>query len=320
MEKNMLRCIDSNIKLGIIIPAYKIDYLNQTLASIKSQTNNKFRLYVFDDNSPYDIKSCFDDYFSSNNNAIYIKFDNNLGQINLASHWNRCINYVKEEWIWIFSDDDIMSPICVEEFYNTIHKKKDKIKNVLRFNSYEINDNIIKKKPQYPQKLYANDFFKLLYSRQIDARMPEFIFRREKLLEIGGIQNFDLAWRSDNATVISMTFPSYIYTIERGEILWRLSENNISGNKKEKIINRKNKATVAFFNWIHSFYKENFINYEMPITELFHIYMLHTEPINNCISWKKILKDSFNYSSINSVYKWLLFIYMFYIFKRNNNF
>ena len=91
----MLRCIDSNIKLGIIIPAYKIDYLNQTLASIKSQTNNKFRLYVFDDNSPYDIKSCFDDYFSSNNNAIYIKFDNNLGQINLASHWNRCINYVK---------------------------------------------------------------------------------------------------------------------------------------------------------------------------------------------------------------------------------
>lgn len=49
--------------LAIIIPAYKVDFIDQTFESILKQTNQNFHLYVFDDASPYPVREHYDKYF-----------------------------------------------------------------------------------------------------------------------------------------------------------------------------------------------------------------------------------------------------------------
>ena len=44
-------------RLAIIIPAYKENFLFETLQSLANQTNKDFNVYVGDDCSPYDLQS-----------------------------------------------------------------------------------------------------------------------------------------------------------------------------------------------------------------------------------------------------------------------
>ncbi len=310
-------------KIGIIIPAYKIQFINQTFQSIQAQTNKNFNLYVFDDCSPYEIKDVFDKYFTHWSNAYYHRFDDNLGKKNLVSHWNRCLDNVKEEWVWLFSDDDMMTPTCVDDFYNTICFRQNIVKDVLRFNWKVIDENnvIVHSCNEYEQDMTATEYFyRLFYLRNIDARLQEFIFRSKKLKEIGGFLPFDFAWRSDNATVMSMTYPNNIHTISgNGEVLWRLSTVNISGAYSKDSIVRKNFATIEFFNWVENFYKKNNENIELSKNDLFYMYATHLIPINGCLTWKHVIDLSFKSIAIDTIINWVRFIYVFHVFKNRNN-
>ena len=153
-----------NNKLAIIIPAYKNTYLEDTFVSIKRQTCQKYNLYVFDDNSPYDIKSLYDKYFYDAQNSHYIKFNENLGGKNLAEHWNRCVsNISEEEWIWLFSDDDIMSNDFVETFYKKLSSGTNS--DVLRFNLVIFRNRIdnIEKIVRFPNLLHSSTFFSVFF-------------------------------------------------------------------------------------------------------------------------------------------------------------
>ena len=113
-KKHMLK----NRKLGIIIPAYKPEFLKPALESILQQSNQEFDLYVFNDGSPHDLDSIISKY----SGFEYHSFDKNLGKNNLVQHWHRCLEFVRNPYIWLFSDDDIASPACVESFYNEINQ------------------------------------------------------------------------------------------------------------------------------------------------------------------------------------------------------
>lgn len=293
-----------NEKLAIVIPAYKTDYLDEVFTCIKNQTSQDFSLYVFDDASPYGIKECFDKYFQESQKNKYIRFEENLGGSNLAEHWNRCIKNVRdEEWIWLFSDDDIMDCNCVERFYQAL--KDHKIHDVARFNLAYIdkNDNVIFHTKPYEQYLSSSRFFSLLYSGRIQARMPEFIFKRKKIEEIGGFVVFDLAWRSDNATVIAVSHPNGIYTISKAGIRWRLSDTNISGKRNTSISLRKRLSTIAFFEWVDDFFLKNSLHYEISYFRLMRAYYygLRIKNEKNSIRsvWKLagLLKKSDNFMS-----------------------
>jgi glycosyltransferase involved in cell wall biosynthesis len=96
-----------NKKIAIIIPAFKPDFLQQTLESISSQTCKNFRVYIGDDNSPHNLQRIVSPYINQLD-IIYHKFEDNMGKQDLTSHWDRCIKLSHEPIIWLFSDDDIM--------------------------------------------------------------------------------------------------------------------------------------------------------------------------------------------------------------------
>ena len=241
--------------LAIVIPAYKSDFLYQTLDSFAQQSNKNFTLYVGDDYSPFDLESIVR-RFQDKMEIKYHRFENNLGGKDLVSHWSRCVDLVEEEdWIWLFSDDDLVGTNCVEAFYHL--KDKDSF-DVFHFdiNIIDSYNNVIRDCPNFPEIISSPIFFEKLFRRQITARMPEFIFRRKALLEKGFV-NFDMAWRTDTATIMSLGNHLGIRTInETGtKVLWRASDQNISSLLP--LMERKNLVNICFFNWADEFFKNN---------------------------------------------------------------
>ena len=183
----------------------------------------------------------------------YHRFDQNLGKENLVAHWTRCLGLCKnEEWIWLFSDDDLMEEHCVEAFQSaSISPDVNVIHYALTF--IDENGNLVRKTSDFPDLLSSAGFFDLLFRRQIDARMQDFVFRRS-FLDTKGLVFFPLAWRTDTATVMSAAISGGIQTIRDGTVFWRMSSENISGQMDLTV--KKNEANISFFNWTVSFYSE----------------------------------------------------------------
>lgn len=245
-------------KLAIIIPAYKSDFFDLALSSIANQTSKNFTLYIGDDCSPENLYSIAHNY-QDKIDIIYKRFERNLGGEDLVAHWERCIDMLKdEEWVWLFSDDDLMGANCVEEFYKAIEEQKQF--DLYRFNLSIINEKGVEikggEKESFPKIIDAYSFFKKRVSGKINSYVVEFVFRRNKLFEVGRFQNFDLAWGSDVATWLKIADDYGVYTINNSAIQWRSSGVNISPNVSEVIVLRKAQAVINFFDWAYRFFEE----------------------------------------------------------------
>ncbi len=255
-------------RLAIVIPAYKPDYFDRTLSSIVIQTNRAFTLYVGDDCSPYDIKSIVDRY-EPRLDIIYKRFETNLGGENLVAQWERCVAMIRdEEWFCLFSDDDIMSNNFVEEIYNFMNMEAD----VLHANIHIIdeNDNVLRRCNPYPKHLNVAEYYRLVFARKLDSRMPEFVFRTDSFKQRGGFVFFDMAICSDNATVMNQAFGTGIHTIPNACVFWRTSGKSLSSmNSNKALIIRREAAFVNFLDWSRKFFAAREERYPLdPVHEL----------------------------------------------------
>jgi len=247
----------SKYKLAVIIPAYKSTFLHETLESIANQSSDMFTLYIGDDASPHDLYEIIEK-FEERIDIIYYKFTQNYGNKDLVAHWERCIALTKDEdWLWLFSDDDLMSPNCVDEFYKTIEKTNV---DLLHFNT-NIIDNVgrIKYIPElFPNNMTISEFYQGVISLKFRTSCPEYIFTRQIYIKEGGFVKFDLAWGSDTATWMTFSKEKGIYTMQNNFVYWRNSGENIStklGNRDVDI--RKLDADTNFILWSVDFFKKN---------------------------------------------------------------
>ncbi|PRD51914.1 glycosyltransferase family 2 protein [Sphingobacterium gobiense] len=249
----------TDFKLAIVIPGYKNIFIENTLESIANQTNKNFTVYIGDDNSPHDLGRICREYCGKIR-LVYRRFDENLGGTNLVNHWNRCLEMVAdEEWIWLFSDDDILDENCVQNFYDEIAKSKD-IFDVYHFDINIIGENnqILSSQNQFPEVLHVKDFILKRSVGCIKSYVVEYIFNRTVLENLGGFVNFPIAWHSDEATVIFGASKTGIKTIRGGRVNWRSSEFNITPNSTSlKVVEQKIKASKEFSIWLQKFLDTN---------------------------------------------------------------
>ncbi len=247
----------SESKLAIVIPAYKKDFLRDTLESFAVQTCLDFNLYIGDDNSPYDLYSVVSE-FEEKINIIYKKFDTNVGGKNLVDQWNRCLSLIAdEEWIWLFSDDDLVDARCVEYFYESLRVSEN---STFHFNVKVINEKqeLIYDQMPFPSNMLANDFMQLKMKGRICSYVVEYIVNRKIFEEKGGFEAFDLAWGSDDATWMKMISASSLHTIEGANVLWRYSGVNISSGIGDRgFVLRKINASLSYLNWCKQFLADN---------------------------------------------------------------
>ena len=242
-------------RLAIVIPAYKAAFLAASLNSIASQTNKNFTLYICDDGSKENLFDIIKD-FQDKIDIKYIRFEENLGKNDLVAHWNRSVGLVKEEWVWLFSDDDIMTKNCVQSFYDTLGLT-DGSYNVYRFNIEMIDakDKIICVKERHPEIESSYQFLLRRLNGKSLSAVIEYIFRRDIFEKEQGFVQFPLAYCSDDASWIKFAGNKPIYTIQPDVIYWRASGTNISSKKGLQAL--KSEALVNFIDWILNFFPNN---------------------------------------------------------------
>jgi len=240
---------NSNRKdLAIVIPAYKAVFFEQALISISEQTDKRFNVYLGDDCSPDNLKPICDHY-RNHINIIYKRYEENFGSHSLVKHWNRCIRLSSEPYVWLFCDDDVMEPGCVESFYKSL--EKDIKFEVCRFNTLLINaeGKILHENNPHPEFETGVQF---AYERFCGRRMSfvsEYIFKRQSFEKEQGMMDFPMAWCSDDASWIAFTKNQKIYTIPGPKVKWRHSGINISSANAE-YQKQKISALFQYLTWI----------------------------------------------------------------------
>jgi glycosyltransferase involved in cell wall biosynthesis len=282
-------------ELAIVIPAYKDMFFEKTLLSISNQTCKEFTLYIGNDSSPYNLEQIVDS-FRDRINIVYKHFDINQGGKDLVAQWERCIDLVgKEDWIWLFSDDDIMGPNCVENFYRTLDENPDF--DLFHFDVTHIDErrNINHKITNFPSVLTSEEFFNESL-RGSYSFVVEYIFRKSHFYEMDRFQKFDLAWFSDTATWIKLAKKHGIKNIDNADVFFRTSDYNITPNYQDKdIVSRKFRSQIEFACWISDQVQQNEIH-----LEIVHVKKLLCPWFYNAIRWKvdyisfKLLPDLLN--------------------------
>ena len=259
----------SSFELAVIIPAYKRTFLREALLSFGRQTDARFSLYIMDDGSPYDLGGIAGEF----PRFIYHRFEENLGKSDLIKSWNRCIKSVSSEWIWFFSDDDIVGDRCVELFYRENWSGKD----LFRFNTRIIDqtDAVVASNLSHPRYESSEAFLRRRLAKRTSSFVSEYIFRRESLVRGGGFVSFPYAWHSDDATWLMIGNEHGICTIPGERVLWRSSGENISSDRS--IHSEKLAATCAFLDWACANVDDG------PIVRALMLYYLFSS-----YSWKRI--------------------------------
>ena len=242
-------------RLAIVIPAYKATFLPAALDSVAAQTCKDFTLYVGDDCSPEPIGSIVEQY-KDKVNLVYQRFDTNLGGKDLVAQWERCIAMSKEEpYIWLFSDDDVMEPNCVEELLRQIEKTEGYY-DVYHFNVDTVDEHgaFVRRKQDYPAVLPAYRFYRGKNSGTLSAFVVENVFTRKVYEQKGGFMKYDLAWGSDVATWIVFSGRKGMCTVPSARVCWRKSSQNITPDYSPQIADRKLRAQMALLNWAYGYF------------------------------------------------------------------
>lgn len=236
-------------KLAIVIPAYKIRFFGQTLESLASQTDKRFTLYIGIDGVDSDFEALTSRY-CDRMSMVVRRFADNMGGHDLVGQWHRCIDMIGDEkWIWLFSDDDMLEPGCVEAFYRQL--ERDDSYDLYHFDVDIIDSDgqVIKSATRFPPVIDALDFLKRKNAASIDSFVVEYIFRRETFERLGRFEQFDMAWGSDIATWAKIGRDKGIATINGPHVLWRSSDVNITPSTERSGLMRKLLIYADYINW-----------------------------------------------------------------------
>ena len=246
--------------VAIIIPAYKPDFLRATLDSIAAQTVKDFHVYVANDCSPHDLHAIVKD-FENILPLTYHRFEKNMGGSDLVGHWHRSIRLSGDEkWIWMWSDDDIMQPRCIESFLQLPTETRSSSLVHFQLDILDSATGQLIPSPRYPEPLSADEYLRGKLTCSLTTYVVAFIFPRSLSLRAGGFENFDLAWGADFMTWVKMAALSDgIVTVDAPEskVLWRRSDLNISPDFSYPTTLRKLSALIDNAAFLKSFMKEH---------------------------------------------------------------
>lgn len=248
------------IKYTFLLPAYKPNFLEEALRSIKEQTYTDFKVIVSDDCSPHDLKSIFDKTCGDDPRFVFRRNVKNMGGKSLVSHWNLLVDMCDTEYFVMASDDDVYEPNFLVEA-DKLLVKYPKV-NLLRARSRVIDgEGNIKAEENVTDEWLDNlHFIHRIYQKDWVGGIASFVYRTKHLKDKGNFVDFPSAWFSDDVTNFLMADEGCCMTQEVAFKV-RSSDYNISSkwgdpdDSREKMI-----ATYMNYRWMKE-YMRSFDNY-----------------------------------------------------------
>lgn len=261
-------------KYTFLLPAYKPDFFEVALRSIKSQTYSDFKVLVSDDCSPHDLKSIYNKVCGDDARFSYRRNEVNMGSKSLVSHWNLLVDMCDTEYFILASDDDVYEPTFLEEVDKLASKypEVDLIRvRVKKINADKVLEEDTPRSEFEEQLVFLMNTYK---SNQIQC-IANYVFKTQGLKNIGGFVSFPLAWGSDEATVVSLSKHGIAIT---DDVLFsfRWSGKNVSTNMNPNILKKKiaaRKLQIEFYKKYFSILEEKVTDeYRGTLAKIEHIY------------------------------------------------
>ena len=220
-----------------------------------NQSNQNFKVFIFDDASPDDPVRIIEPYRDVLEISYY-RFNDNLGSISLAAHWNRCLERIPERgWVQILGDDDSLGRDCVKDFFHNLKAIEECNARVTRFSSVMVDasNRIISKVHDHPKTENSVEYIFKKITGKSRSSLSEHIFKSEIARNIK-FQHFPLAWHSDDVALLEFSDFEDVFSINSSKVFIRFSDINISG--KKDLAKQKNIASFQFYRYLVKYYPE----------------------------------------------------------------
>ena len=238
----------SSIKYSFVLPAYKSQFLRESIDSILAQSYKDFELIIVDDASPDDIGGLVSSYDDAR--IRYYRNEENIGGTNLVAQWNHSIEYANGDWIILATDDDIYENAFLETADKLLGKYPDVDIFRGRISSFNSSSPETVRDAEVCMPEFAC-FEEFAYSifHGLGGGIPQYVFRRKALMGLGGFVKFPKALGSDNAIALLLAQKGIVCS---GEYLvrFRFSGQNISS--EGNYIEEKAVATIMKFAFIYN--------------------------------------------------------------------
>lgn len=232
-----------NKKISIVIPYYnKINWIDQTLKSIFDQTYKNYEiLIIYDDTSKKDLR-----YLKKKIYHKKIKLIINSKNLGAGPSRNKAVNFAKGKFIAFLDSDDVWKPNKLKLQLTFMEKYNLKISHTSYFiidkNNKKIGSRIAKNKQTYKDLLNS-----------CDIGLSSVVIEKKLFLKNKFTSN---KTKEDYALWLKIAKKMPIYGLNKQLVLWRKTENSLSSNTIQKIIDafdiyyRKEK-----FNFLNSIYR-----------------------------------------------------------------
>ena len=243
-----------NPKYTFILPAYKKKYLKNAIDSILAQSFGNFELIIVNDASPEDIDSVINQY--SDCRIQYHRNKTNIGGVNLVKQWNHCLSFATGEFVILATDDDEYAPDYLEKMSILVYKYPHVNAFRPRITHIDENNNQSGIECYMAEFSNRNLFLYFFFKRYISTGIGFWIFRRSKLLEVGGYQSMPAAWFADDVTTMALSEAGVVMS---NEVLFkfRIHDQSISDQyNNEKLLNKKLQAHTEFEMYYKSYFNK----------------------------------------------------------------
>jgi glycosyltransferase involved in cell wall biosynthesis len=237
-------------QLAIVIPYYKIEFFENLLLALVSQTSQDFSVYIGNDCSTDNPEPILKKYYGKLN-IRYHRFCERLGDVSVTRQWERCFALIEgESWVWFLPDDDVPSPNCVEEFHRALDTES--IENVKLFkfpmNIIDRNGTVTHSSTNGPTMENNYEFYSRVVRGKAMSSLGDNIFRRQSFEDTGGFVEFPKAWGSDHATTLNVASGGVICSLNNASLGFRMSGENISSDMTDGY--EKMRARNLFAKWL----------------------------------------------------------------------
>lgn len=240
-------------KYTFLLPAYKVQFLQEMLESIKNQTYEDFRCIVSDDASPYDVKKVYDNVVGGDKRFSYRRNEVNYGGDNLVSHWNFLLGLCDTEYFVMSSDDDVYDSSFLAEIDKATLKYPGL--DLYRARTRVIDDKgrVLIYDSCYDEYMDCPHFFRKHFCDDFVCCEANYVYRTHTMKEKGGYMNLPKAWGSDVVAHLMMSEKGIAVT---RHVLFdfRISGVNISsqrGHRKDS--ESKMNAVRIYYYWVKGY-------------------------------------------------------------------
>lgn len=247
----------------IAIPAYKRKWLDVAIRSAVSQDYKNIEVVIVDDDSPQQLYDVIEP-FLKDNRVRYYKNEKNLGVQSIVLNWNRCLKYAKGEFFVLLCDDDIMSHDFVSSMLSLYRIYPECV--VFHARKWNLGkDGKMEESAQWPEYETGECFLKQKFLKQRHHTISEFLIKTSALRDCGGYVVFPAGFYSDNASIIQLAQKGGVVSSDKSLLLFRYSDEHITGSTSPKNCWDKFLAALAYLKWVQHVPESK--NYSQQINE-----------------------------------------------------